>query len=118
MLRFGVVGAVNTVVDFFALNVVLHAGAPNPVAVAAGYACGVTSGFFLNSHFVFQTDKTFARYLKYAAVAVVGFIFTELIVNGLAGPNASHFHVNEAKLVAVVVVFFWNYGMSKVWAFK
>lgn len=118
MLRFGAVGTVNTAVDFFALNVVLHVGAPNPVAVAAGYACGVTSGFLLNSHFVFQTDKTVGRYLKYAAVAVVGFIITELIVNGIAGSNASRLHINEAKLAAVVIVFFWNYGMSKVWAFK
>ena len=54
------------------------------------------------------------RYGKYLIVSLGGFIITELLVNYLHNGIG----VNKAKLVAVVVVFFWNYGLSKVWAFK
>jgi hypothetical protein len=32
--------------------------------------------------------------------------------------RTAHVSLNEAKLVAVAIVFFWNYSLSKLWAFK
>jgi putative flippase GtrA len=113
-VRFAGVGLTSTVLDIALLNVFAHFGVAVPVATAVGFLAGATNGYFLNSAFVFQADRTAARYIKYLVVSIGGFIITEFIVNYLHGS----FGLNKAKLVAVVLVFFWNYGLSKVWAFK
>ena len=92
-------------------------GVAVPIAVAAGFSLGAVNGYLLNSHFVFRQEWSYERFLKYLAINLVGLYFTEVIINFLH-LTGGHLGLNEAKLVAVGLVFCWNYGMSKLWAFR
>jgi putative flippase GtrA len=113
-LRFAGVGALSTVLDFVVLNVLIFAGASVYLAGALGFFAGFTNGYLLNSQYVFKKASRSA-YVKYFLVSLGGLGITELLLH--------LFHVewglgaNVAKLIAVVVVFFWNYGLSKYWVF-
>ncbi len=114
-VRFAVVGALSTVIDFALLNILLRLGAPVLVAGAVGFFGGFTNGYLLNSKYVFQKASP-DRYVKYFLVSLGGLGITELLLELLhvqAGLGT-----NLAKLIAVVIVFFWNYVLSKFWVFQ
>ena len=74
----------------------------------------------LKHHFV-SKDATVSRMAPGATPGRIlepRFWAAPVIIAALAGRGASRLRVNEAKLAAVVVVFFWNYTLSKLWAFK
>lgn len=115
ILRFAAVGGLSTALDFLVYNLFLKVGVGIYVAGALGFFAGFSNGYFWNSRVVFRKASP-ERYLKYFVISVGGLIITELLLH--------IFHVNlglgenTAKLIAVIVVFFWNYGLSSMWAFK
>lgn len=116
-VRFAVVGAISTVWDVLVYTLLLKAGVNIYLATALGFLVGLTNGYLMNSRFVFAQERSAARYGKYAVVSGIGLLLTELIIH-LLHVDWAHLSALKAKLVAVVLVFFWNYGMSKLWAFK
>lgn len=117
IIGFAGVGIISTLLDIIFLKLTLGAHFPLWLATGIGFTVGLINGYFLNSAFVFRTKRSQTSSLKYALVSLGGLGITELLVHGLAiwHPLLSVF---EAKLVAVVVVFFWNYILSRLWAFK
>ena len=116
LIRFGVVGLISTLIDIFVLNLANHFGASTWISTGIGFIAGATNGYFLNSKFVFAKDKSYARYTKYLIISLGGLLLTELIVTTLH--DLYSLNLNLGKLVAVMIVFFWNYLGSKIWAFK
>lgn len=115
--RFAGVGVVSTLVDVFLLNLLLHLGVETGVAVAVGFLAGATNGYLMNTHLVFRKQVSHRRYLQYLFTSFIGLLLTEYIVDELATRHGWTTTL-EAKLVAVVVVFFWNYSASRFWTFK
>ncbi len=114
MLRFAGVGALSTAIDILVFNVLLLTGASVYLAGGIGFFAGFSNGYFFNSRYVFK-QGSHVQYGKYLLVSLGGLLITEVILH--------LFHVefgleeNISKLVAVGIVFFWNYGLSKVWVF-
>jgi putative flippase GtrA len=117
-IQFGLVGLVSTAIDTGILELLYPRVLDNVyLATALGFFAGLTVGFLLNSQYVFQKDRTLNRYVKYGLISLGGLLLTELIVHILYVDLAVTTPL-KAKLVAVVLVFFWNYTWSKLWAFK
>jgi putative flippase GtrA len=116
LISFAAVGAVSTAMDFLFLNASRRTGSPVWLATALGFLSGTCTGFFLNSHYVFQTSLTVFRYEKYLMVSFGGLVITECIMY-LFHQRWKFCGLNQAKCVAVAVVFFWNYSLSVLWAF-
>jgi len=74
------------------------------------------NGYLLNSRFVFARDRSWVRYAKYFTVAIGGLLLTELIIYIVHGQLG----VGEllSKLIAVGLVFCWNYPMNRYWTFR
>lgn len=117
ILMFGMVGLVNTLIDLAVLNLLLRLSVNTYLAVAIGFGSGLTNGYYMNTAFVFRQAKSYQRYGKYFLVSMVGLLLTELIIFLLHGA-LDLLPIFQAKLVAVVLVFFWNYTLSKGWAFS
>ncbi|MEY4723354.1 MAG: hypothetical protein RLZZ324_867 [Candidatus Parcubacteria bacterium] len=120
-VKFAVVGATNTAMDF-ALYVWLtrtfrywhhHFLWANVVA----FSFGVVVSFILNNYWTFKRDHDglHGRGFKFLAV-VAG----ALLLNSLMLRELTHFGMHDilAKLIATGVVGFWNFGMYRWWAFK
>jgi len=117
-IGFALVGVVSTVLDFLVLNLCYGPlGLSLPLATALGFLTGLTNGYFMNGHLVFEQGHSAQRYFKYGLISLGGLILTELIVNQLHA-HVAGLSVNLAKLAAVFIVFFWNYFWSKTWAFR
>lgn len=117
MVRFAAVGLLSTLLDVGVYRLLLHFHMVLFLAVAIGFMVGLTNGYFLNTRFVFAKEHNVMVYNKYALVSLGALGLTEGIIYLLSEIWKVMDNL-EAKLVAVVLVFFWNYFLSKHWAFK
>ncbi len=130
IVKYGVVGAVSTAIDMVLLNILkTWLGWLLWIAVAVGFIGGTVNGYYMNSRWTFSYDtegQEAKKFSQFAIVSVIGLLLTELIVNfyvaaidrslALAGREISAYNVG--KLIAVFLVFFWNFGANKLWTFK
>lgn len=116
--KFAVVGAISTILDITFLNLAHFLGASVPWATFIGYLVGTINGYYLNNRWTYQHlggQFKWAALSKYALISAVGLGLTELIVNYL---HFLSWNLNAAKIVAVVLVFFWNFMANRFWTFR
>lgn len=129
IIRYGIVGAVSTAIDLIVLKVILVVGWPYWIALALGFSAGTVNGYFMNSRwtFKFKTEgQEGLKFSQFAVVSLIGLGLTEIIGNSYV-----HYIGNlivlfnhtigvqmVGKLIAVVLVFAWNYLANKFWTFR
>lgn len=119
MIRFGVVGVVNTGVDLGIFSVLFFIiGMPLLVANTIGYLVSVTGSFFLNKHWTFAETKNEGRtrhqYLTFIGLGLGGLALANLTVWSLTHVMP----VIMCKAIAVFVLFVWNFGTSRMIVFR
>ena len=123
------VGGVSTVIDIGLLKVATIIGWPYWIALALGFSAGTVNGYFMNSRWTFRYKTKGQEGLKFgqfAVVSLIGLGLTELIGNGYVHYIAKELTFGGytigtkmvGKLVAVVLVFVWNYLANKFWTFR
>lgn len=141
MVRFGLVGAVATVVDFAVLAVLTHfdllshfvrsAHLRQQLAVAAGYAAGLIICYIFSILWVFSHRSVSNKQVEFAIfmlIGVAGLVLTEVCVElclrvlsrmpFIMRHLAGHLPLYLAKCIAIVVVFFFNFVTRKMFLFK
>lgn len=120
LVKYAVVGAISTLLDMGTLNLlVIFAHANVYLAATCGFLIGTTNGYILNRFWTFQLkgEKNFAKqFVQFAIVGGIGLALN----NGLLYLfiEYGHLNYNVAKLIAVFIIFFWNFTMNKIWTFK
>lgn len=118
LFAFAVVGVISTVIDIAVLNFFANlVHTEYHIATALGFLAGLVNGFYLNSSLVFATKRSVQKSIKYTVTSLGGLLLTEIIIT-IVHEHLGVTSLTEAKLVAAFIVLFWNYGLSKVWAFK
>jgi putative flippase GtrA len=119
--RFGLVGALNTVVGLTiitGLDLGLHA--PPTLANAAGFAAGMLCGFLLNRRFVFRSQAR-ARVTgpKYLLTVASGFALNQAVLRvalmGLGAGATQHFCAQLAGMGVYTVSVFLA---CRLWVFR
>jgi putative flippase GtrA len=129
LIKFGVVGFVSTIIDIGLLKVLSVIGWPLWLAVATGFLAGTVNGYFMNSRWTFgykTAGREGAKFGQFTTIALIGLGLTEIIVNlyvnnGGEGMLLAGFNISSqmtGKIIAVAIVFFWNYFGNKMWTFK
>jgi len=111
------VGAISTVIDFVVSHgaVILHV--PDTYAAVLGFLAGLVNGYLLNSALVFNSGRTASNSSKYVITSLGGLLIRIGIVQVL-DVRTHLLPFSLTWLIAVGVVFVWNYVLSKYWAFK
>ena len=113
-LRFAIVGASNTIVDFvvfFLLQPIL-----GPFAQIAGYAAGTVNSYYWNRRWTFATHKNQSKgeWIRFAVVNVTVALLTTLILIGLH----TCLPLWIAKVIVTVPSLALNYVLNKLWVFR
>ncbi len=97
MIRFGVVGALNTAIGLSVIFAGISLGLGDVSANVCGYAVGLTASFFLNRRWTFSHEghldaRLLARYLSSFAIAYLSnlFVTLSLIESGLVPRPVGH----------------------------
>lgn len=113
---FALVGFLSSLIDIISLLLLHHFGVNKFIATAIAFTLGTLNGYFLNSRYSFKQELSRSRIAKYFLISLGGLLWTEYIIFLLT--SKEHLNLLPAKLVAILLVFFWNYLLSKIWAFK
>jgi putative flippase GtrA len=118
-IMFGIIGCISMVLDFALTYLIKEKFKWNKYVANSISFCFVGFiNFNLNRHFTF-TDHT-ANYniqlLKFFAVSSTGLVLNNLITYYFTEKREYNFYFS--KLLATVIVIFWNFTMNKVFTFK
>lgn len=121
-LKFCIVGGLNTILDF-----VIYIGLTRPFVfweknyILAGFVSFIfaaTSSYFLNKTWTFRDrqSKITKQYPKFLLISTIGLLLNLTTLYLLV----SQFKIYDliAKIIAVILVTFWNFIMNKIWTFK
>lgn len=142
-VKFAIVGAIGTVVDFSVLNLLIQlAGFEKFWANTCSFTAAVLSNFTWNRLWTFPESRErplVSQLGQFALVNVAGLAINQTIflgldrfvlgetgalaapTSGLAGTiGMAHFTLayNLAKAIAIIVVLFWNFGVNRIWTYK
>ena len=125
-VKFGMVGAIGALVDFAALNLLVLAFAmPLAAASTISFILAVISNFTWNRLWSFPESRQRSIWIQlpqFALVNVIGLGINLLVLLSLNQyvftPLFGRLGYNLAKAVAILVVWFWNYGMNRAWTYR
>ena len=119
LFRFGVVGVINTAIDFGVLFALSSIGIPKIAANTCSTGIAFVFSFFANKKYTFKSSsKTFVReILLFVVVTLFGLWVLQNGVIWLISPLISNFISSQeivlliAKLVGTIISLTWNYLM-------
>lgn len=124
VVRFGIVGVLNTAVDFALLNLLYHVvGLPLLVANTLSVAAGIVNSFFWNKHWTFSAGgwhRWWRQALVFVTVSLIGLVLNDtgiyLLHSWMGGTSV--LAVNAQKVGASVVSMVWNFLGYRFLAFR
>src|SRR4029079_16668873 len=132
-IKFAIVGGIGAVLDVTVLTVLvfgLHI--PDYFANILSVICAVISNFIWNTLWTFpesrQQNKLHKHFAQFALVNLAGLGINELVFvltdKFLFEPIFERLGINPAlviypaKLFAIGIVLFWNFGINRIWTYR
>ena len=120
-MKFGVVGASGTLVNFAIYHSLLWFGNPIWLAYAIGFIIGGVNNYWWNRHWTFRSKgepwRELAQFITVSAVALAISEAVIVIVEHHLDPALPHRN-SVAWLSATVVGMGWNFFLNKYWTFR
>lgn len=124
-VKFATVGAFGMVVDLSILNV-LHGllGLHLLVANSISFSTAVVSNFTWNRLWTFPESRgrpVHTQLVRFATVSIIGLTINNFVLwqlyHVLHPLIATPWDYNAAKVLAIGVVLFWNFGANRLWTY-
>jgi putative flippase GtrA len=120
-VRFAVVGACNTALDFsvyvLLTRLVPFWGRHLLLAATVSFSLAAVSSFIFNNFWTFRhsAEGWLERLPKFSFIVFGGLCWNLLLLHLLLSAGMNDI---IAKLAATCIVLFWNFTLQKLWAFK
>ena len=131
VIRYGMVGALNTLIDFATLNILVAiwgvvSGFPLVLCNAVAFLVANLNSYFLNKKWTFaeESGSSMKQYLFYLTLTIGGLIINSLILYLIvaAFPRPTSLSptlwVNVAKVGATAASMIWNYLACRFIVFR
>jgi putative flippase GtrA len=118
--KFLLLGVVSTLIDYVVYSVLIFAGVDYVAAIIAGYGMGLLANYQIGRRYIFtsgvRVSSTRTEFLAVVVIALFGALFNIAIVKLL---SYSIWQIDPmiSRIVAIGIVFFWNYFARKVWVY-
>lgn len=119
--RYLFVGGIATVVDWSCLYALTELGQIHYlISTSIAFLAGLATNYILSKQLVFKANEArvtpVMEFLSYAVIGVFGLGITELIM--VLFTNRLMLHYMLSKVIATVVVLFWNYAARRFMIYK
>jgi putative flippase GtrA len=116
LLRFGLMGAVATGIQYVILVVLVHEGVWPAVASAIGFVVSAFGNYLLNYHFTFRSRQSHGpAATKFVMLAGGGLVINFVLMHVLVGAG---WYYLLAQVLVTAVVFLWNFVGNSLWTFR
>ncbi|MFD0694618.1 GtrA family protein [Paenibacillus sp. GCM10027628] len=117
MVKFGLVGAVNTSIDFTVFSLLTYCGWPQLLAQCVSFVSGVTNSYFMNRSWTFQEHgKCKGQFLKFMSMNTVLMLLTSVVLVWFSTVLGWPLWVSKLAATGSGVIF--NYVGSRKWVFS
>ena len=115
---FSAVGIIGTAAHFATLALLVETVGLDPLpASLCGFAVGALVNYLLNRRLTFRSHARHSAALpKFLTVALLGAALNTLLM--YLGLHLLHLHYLLAQALAALLVLFWNFTGSRLWAFR
>lgn len=118
MIKYGIIGATSFMIDMSVTYYLKETlGLNKMLANTCGFCIGAAFNFLCNKFWSFRSDNNiYKEFVVFSIIALIGLTLNSLIIlvcNDLLNIN---FYI--CKVIAVVLVFFWNFSMNYKFNFK
>lgn len=120
VFKFGIVGLIGMAIDFSITWLFKEKFKVNKyLANAFGLIFAVTNNYIINRIWTFKSNSTSweEEFLKFLIVSLVGLGLNTLIIY-LFHQRKEGVNFYVAKLIAIVIVFVWNYTLNSLFTFN
>jgi putative flippase GtrA len=135
-IKFATVGAIGMVIDLSLLNLMykvvlpplftaMAAAAQLALANAVSFSAAVISNFTWNRLWTFPESRQrplFRQLAQFALVNLIGLGINEVVLltiyHIIGGYVPDPLNYNLAKVLAIGVVLFWNFGVNRLWTYR
>ncbi|PEJ57795.1 sugar translocase [Bacillus sp. AFS002410] len=118
-VKFGIVGLINTGVDFIVFTLLIYAvtNIPYLVAQMISYSCGIVNSYLLNKRWTFKAknQSSVQEKTRFVIVNVITLLLTLLILKVCS--EWFGLSVLASKLMATCISVLMNYVGSRYWVF-
>lgn len=121
IIKFGIVGCINTGVDFITFTLLLSMfGIDKLVCQVSGYSMGIINSFVLNKLWTFNDKKektnTAAQFIKFVVTNMISLGISLVGLNILS--NKLYINVYVSKIIVTLFLQVFNYVVYKMFIFK
>jgi len=121
IIKFGIVGCINTGVDFITFTLLLSMfGIDKLVCQVGGYSMGIINSFVLNKLWTFNDKKektnTVAQFIKFVVTNMISLGISLVGLNVLS--NKLYINVYVSKIIVTLFLQVFNYVVYKMFIFK
>ncbi|WP_376778041.1 GtrA family protein [Inconstantimicrobium mannanitabidum] len=118
VIKFGLVGILNTGITMVVYNILIFFGVNYIVANAIGYVAGVANSYIWNKNWVFNAKdkKDNSLIFKFIVVNVISFAVNSGVL--ILCENYITKNKTIAQLPAIIMGMAVNYILNKIWTFK
>lgn len=132
-IKFAIVGGFGAVLDVFVLTVLVFVfHVPDYLANIISVSCAIVSNFTWNTLWTFpetrEQNQLHKHFAQFALVNLAGLGINEVVFvlsdQFLFEPILHYFSINPAlaiypaKLFAIGVTLFWNFGINRIWTYR
>jgi putative flippase GtrA len=120
-LKFGVVGASGTIVNFIIYHALLHVDVALWLAYAVGFIVGGVNNYWWNRHWTFRSQGHPWRELgQFITVSAVALAISEAVLIAVENrlPQTLAHRNTVGWLAATFVGMGWNFFVNKYWTFR
>lgn len=119
LIKFGMVGVMNTLVDFIVYQLLVYFGLHYATAQCISYSCGLLNSYFFNSRWTFKetkkyTKQEFARFILVNLVSLGISVLLLRLCYEVLGITSDL----VAKLIVTALVMVINFIGNKLFVFK
>lgn len=118
--KFLMLGVVSTLIDYAVYSVLMLAGVNYVAAIITGYGSGLLANYHIGRRYIFtagvKIGSSRAEFVAVVTIALFGALFNIAIVK-LLSYSLWHLDPMLSRVVAIGVVFFWNYFARKLWVY-
>ena len=125
-LRFGIIGGINTAIDFGILFILVGLGLPSTVGNIISTSIALSFSFFANKSFTFKAEEkiTKSQITIFLVITLFGLWVIQPVIIYLVGGLLTTKITNSfvvlfiGKLIATVATLIWNYLLYRKFVFR
>jgi putative flippase GtrA len=125
-IRFLIVGASGTLIDFLILIILKNRNFQTLTANAISFSAGLINNYYWNSRWTYKDTVgkvSLDQFLKFTLISLLGLGLNSSILYLLESPIEKILGMPglgylPAKVIATIFVLFWNYLANRKWTFN